>query len=262
MKKRLLILVFAIGMMSQTQSKAAITNFCFTDVFGFVANVTATKTSPGYWELSGTADVLVGYDYTITGYFDKASNIWSITFINPLADACETYADYFTYTSTSYGPGYINFNWDSYCSGEIVLSSTGSTTFTTGPCMFRTSDREPNGPVLADADITSQPVVNVESVNGGPIFSDLFTDASLTVINNSKNNIAISYELSDASNVEIAIYNHVGQFVTTIVNENQTEGFYNTYWDGKTTNGVDALEGMYIVVMKTDGESISSKFVK
>jgi hypothetical protein len=63
MKKRLLILVFAIGMMGLTQSKAAISAFCFTDAFGYVANVTATKTAPGHWELSGTGNVLTGYDW-------------------------------------------------------------------------------------------------------------------------------------------------------------------------------------------------------
>lgn len=262
MKKRLLILVLSIGMMGLTQSKAAISAFCFTDAFGYVADVTATKTAPGHWELSGTANVLTGYDWAVSGSYDKESDVWTITFTNTLPDGCAFYVDYFTYTSTSYGGGTINFSWTSYCFGGPLSSGTGSTTWTTSPCAFKTSPSEPIGPMSVDEAISSKPVVNFAPISGGTIFGDVFTESNLTVVNNSQNNIAISYEITDAANVEIAIYNHVGQFVTTIVNENQNEGFYNTYWDGKTTNGVDALEGMYIVVMKTNGESISSKFVK
>ncbi len=262
MKKRLLILVLSIGMMGLTQSKAAISAFCFTDAFGYVADVTATKTAPGHWELSGTANVLTGYDWAVSGSYHKESDVWTLTFTNTMPDGCTFYVDYFTYTSYSYGGGTIFFNWTSYCFAAPLSSGSGSTTWTTSPCAFKTSPSEPIGPMSVDETISSKPVVNFAPIPGGTIFGDVFIEANLTVVNNSQNNIAISYEISDASNVEIAIYNHVGQFVTTIVNENKTEGFYNTYWDGKTTNGVDALEGMYIVVMKSNGESISSKFVK
>ncbi len=262
MKKRLLILVFAIGMMGLTQAKAAISDFCFTDAFGYVANVTATKTAPGHFEFSGSANVLTGYDWAISGSYDKGTDVWTMTFTNTAPDGCAFYVDYFTYTSYSYGGGTIYFNWTSYCFGGALASGSGSTNWSLGPCAFRIGDIEPVGPISTDDAIALKPVPNVSEIAGGIDFGDIFTESTLTVVNNSKHNIAISYDLVEASNVEITIYNHVGQFVATITNENKTEGFYNTYWDGKTSNGVDALEGMYVVVLKTNSESISSKFVK
>jgi len=258
MKKRLLILVFAIGMMGFTQVKAAIDNFCFTDAFGYTANVTATKTAPGYWMLSGTADVLTGYDWSISGYYDKGSDVWSLTYTNTAPDGCTFYVDYFTYTSYAHGAGVIYFNWTSYCFGGPLSSGSGSTTWTNAACAGRLGDdRTVVGPVSTDESIYSNPVADLKSLPGGITLNEFFTEASLSVIKTDENNFGISYEVAGNTNVEVMIYNHIGQYVATVVNENQADGFYRTSW-----NATEALPGMYVAVLKTDAETITKKFVK
>ncbi len=258
MKKTLQILLLIISMMSLTQAKSQITGFCFTDVFGYVSEVTATRTAPGYWELVGTADVFAGYDWSSSGYYDKASDIWSLTFTNTEPDGCVTYVEYFTYTSTSYGGGNINFDWTSYCFGGPLGSGTGSTTYTQGACPFRLGDaKEPVGPMSANPEIYNLPAADLHSIEGGSIFGDLFEEETLTVVNTGDNNIGINYELVNDTKVTINIYNQVGQLITNLVNENKIEGYYSTTW-----NGVNAPNGMYIVELKTDVGSVSSKFVK
>ncbi|MFI5173069.1 MAG: T9SS type A sorting domain-containing protein, partial [Chitinophagales bacterium] len=252
MRKKLQVLVVAIGLMSLTQVNAGIEAFCFTDAFGYVADVSATRTAPGYWELEGTADVLTGYDWAVSGYYDKASDTWSITFTNTAPDGCTFYVDYFTYTSTSYGGGTINFSWTSYCFGGPLSSGTGSTTYTQGHCPLKLGgDVDPIGPMSSDESISLKPVVQLQSIPGGTTFGDLFEVETLSVANYGENNFSINYQLVENTKVEINIYNHVGQLITTLVNDSKTEGYYSTNWDGAQANS-----GMYIVELKTDFGSI------
>lgn len=256
MKKRVLILALALGLMGSTQ--AAITGFCFTDAFGYVTSVTATKTSPGHWELAGTADVLTGTDWTVSGSYDKGTDIWTITFTNPAPDGCAFYVDAFTYTSYSYGGGTINFNWTSYCFGSPLFTGSGSTTWTQGTCPVRVSDAvSATGPVSSDEAIASTATIDLKSIQNAPLFGDMFVEADLSVTQNDINNFIIGYEVSTTSDVTVEIFNHAGQHIATVVNGNQSEGFHTATWDGSNAN-----TGMYIAIMKSDAGTITKKFIK
>ncbi len=256
MKKRLLILALALGLMGSTQ--AAITGFCFTDVFGFVTSVTATKTSPGHWELSGSADVFTGTDWIVTGSYDKGTDVWTITFTNPVPDGCAIYVDAFTYTSYAYGGGTIYFNWTSYCFGAPLFSGSGSTTWTQGTCPVRASDAIlATGPVSNDEAIATTPAIDLKSIQGAPLFEEMFVEADLSVTQNDNNNFIIGYEMSSTSDATVEIFNHAGQHIATVVSGNQTEGFHTATWDGS-----NAQAGMYIAVMKSNAGTITKKFIK
>ena len=56
----------------------------------------------------------------------------------------------------------------------------------------------------------------------------------------------INYQLAKPSNVSLKIYNITGQLVKTLVNDNQTPGYYSANWDGKDGNGTKAASGIYI----------------
>ena len=145
-----------------------------------------------------------------------------------------------------------------FCFGGPLGSGTGSTTYTQGACPFRSgNEKEPVGPMSANAEVYNLPAADLHSIDGGSIFSDLFEEETLTVVNTGENNIGINYELVSDTKVTINIYNQVGQLITTVVNENKIEGYYTTIW-----NSANALSGMYIVELKTDVGSVSSKFVK
>jgi len=55
----------------------------------------------------------------------------------------------------------------------------------------------------------------------------------------------IRYSLLKPSQVELKIYNALGQLVTTLVNEHQTTGEYSAVWDGKDANGNLQASGIY-----------------
>ncbi|NIR46921.1 T9SS type A sorting domain-containing protein [candidate division KSB1 bacterium] len=68
----------------------------------------------------------------------------------------------------------------------------------------------------------------------------------------------ISYELSAASEVELTIYNQLGQRVKTLVNEKQPAGVYRVQWDGKSEDGVQLSSGVYIYRIKA-GDFVDAK---
>jgi len=256
MKKTLLVLVFAVATIGYT--KAQIGAICFTDIFGYVHNVMATKTAIGHWEFSGTSNIGAGTDWITSGSFDKETDMWILTVTNPAPDGCTFYVDEFSYYSTSYGGGTISFSWESYCFGAPLASGTGSTTWYNDPCVMRTGEGgAPTGPSAADVAVATMPVSDVKSVPGGMTLPELFTEAELSVVNNGNNSFNICYDISDASNIAIDIYNISGQLVSNVVNAETEAGFYCATWDAS-----DAVPGMYLAVMKTDAGSYTYKFVK
>ncbi|HGY55389.1 MAG TPA: T9SS type A sorting domain-containing protein [Caldithrix abyssi] len=67
---------------------------------------------------------------------------------------------------------------------------------------------------------------------------------------------AIRYQLSVAGNVELAVYNLLGQKLTTLVNEGQTAGTYHVLFDGKGLAG-----GVYLYKLKVNRQVQSRKMI-
>ena len=61
---------------------------------------------------------------------------------------------------------------------------------------------------------------------------------------------SIQYELSKLSNVEMTIYNMLGQIIRTLVKERQSAGFYSMQWDGKNDAGEQVASGVYLYRIK------------
>lgn len=62
----------------------------------------------------------------------------------------------------------------------------------------------------------------------------------------------IKYALAASGNVELRIYNMVGQVVRTLVNERQVAGRYSIRWDGKDGRGVSVSSGIYFYSLSAD----------
>jgi len=56
----------------------------------------------------------------------------------------------------------------------------------------------------------------------------------------------ISYEMSEAGQVALEIFNIKGQKLITLVNEDQSAGLHNIVWNGKDSSGVAAGSGVYL----------------
>jgi len=60
----------------------------------------------------------------------------------------------------------------------------------------------------------------------------------------------ISYQLSSISEVELTIYNQLGQEVKTLVNVRQLAGHYYVQWDGSDHKGTPVVSGVYLYRLK------------
>ena len=62
----------------------------------------------------------------------------------------------------------------------------------------------------------------------------------------------IEYEISKVVNVEIIIYNILGQKVKTLVDEERGPGVYRSIWDGRNNYGQPAASGVYLYKLKSE----------
>ena len=67
----------------------------------------------------------------------------------------------------------------------------------------------------------------------------------------------IDYSLSTGTEVNISVYNSMGQEVTTLVNDFRTAGSHSLVWDAS-----DAPVGLYTLVLKAGGISTTNKILK
>lgn len=56
----------------------------------------------------------------------------------------------------------------------------------------------------------------------------------------------IRYQLSEVTDVELTIFNTLGQKVRTLVNKKQIAGTYQIYWDGRNEKGIQMPSGVYL----------------
>lgn len=71
----------------------------------------------------------------------------------------------------------------------------------------------------------------------------------------------IEYLLPQKSRVEIAVYNVVGEWITTLVNDVRPAGDYRVRWDGRNREGNPVGGGLYFYVMKAGDFRASGKML-
>ncbi|MBN1986764.1 MAG: T9SS type A sorting domain-containing protein [Prolixibacteraceae bacterium] len=64
----------------------------------------------------------------------------------------------------------------------------------------------------------------------------------------------ISFELSEMSDVNLAIYNLYGQQVKVLLHEKKSEGIHTVSWDGTTGNGMFSAPGVYFCRLLLNNE--------
>jgi hypothetical protein len=71
----------------------------------------------------------------------------------------------------------------------------------------------------------------------------------------------IAYELGNAADVNITVYNMLGQEVATLVAGFQTAGAYTVQWNGIDHAGHSVPSGLYFYTMQTEGFSATQKMM-
>jgi hypothetical protein len=72
----------------------------------------------------------------------------------------------------------------------------------------------------------------------------------------------ISFNLDNASSVNIEIYDQKGAYIYTLLNEDLSPGTYNLLWDGTDQKGNTVKAGVYYAIFKTDDRSKSIQMIK
>ncbi|NOX65178.1 MAG: T9SS type A sorting domain-containing protein [Chlorobi bacterium] len=96
-------------------------------------------------------------------------------------------------------------------------------------------------------DITNQVVENYELRNNYP---NPFNPSTI-----------IEFAIPKNGNVELSIYNVLGQKIATLINNELTQGVYKATWNGLTDSGVSVASGTYIYRIKSGEFSMSKKMI-
>lgn len=72
----------------------------------------------------------------------------------------------------------------------------------------------------------------------------------------------IEYALPIAAQVQVTIYNLLGQKVRTLVRQEKPAGTFRVRWDGQDERGHELVSGVYLVVLKAGDFSASRKILK
>jgi hypothetical protein len=74
---------------------------------------------------------------------------------------------------------------------------------------------------------------------------------SPNVLKSGNSSINFSYSISNASKVNIEIFNIQGQHIKTIISKYQQAGDYSIYWDAISDQGMPVSDGLYICKLST-----------
>ncbi len=71
----------------------------------------------------------------------------------------------------------------------------------------------------------------------------------------------IAFTLPNASDVEVAVYNVLGQQVRSLVDQHMTAGEHSVVWDGRADNGSQLSSGVYFYRITADNVDVTKKMM-
>jgi hypothetical protein len=102
-------------------------------------------------------------------------------------------------------------------------------------------------------------VTGIENINDGQIPATV--DLAQNYPNPFNPSTTIKYDLPSETQVELAIYNLLGQKVRTLISGEKAAGFHAVHWDGKNEQGNIVASGIYIYSLKTENKSLVRKMI-
>ncbi len=158
---------------------------------------------------------------------------------------------------------------------SVLLPSTTAATFFAGTDggVFRSSDNGDNwSPIntgLTDTDVLALAFNSNGDIfagtNGGGVFRHVESPTAVEEIstripssfaleqnypNPFNPSTLIQYQLQAVSDVELTIYNQLGQEVRTLVNERKPAGTHQIAWHGRDNGGKQLASGVYLYRLK------------
>jgi len=160
----------------------------------------------------------------------------------------------------------------SYLAPLAGLADGAAFVFASG---FFVPDSNNNGPAfgvfaaLADGSVLELPVAQSasESINTMALAAGAGTDlvsvpTDFALLQNYPNpfnpETTINYQLPEAADVVISIYNVRGQLIRTLVNSKMNAGYHSVVWNGSNNYGNEVAGGMYIFNIRATSENNES----
>jgi len=168
--------------------------------------------------------------------------------------------------------GYLGASWV-YTRTAGVWSQHGAKLVGTGEVMVP----EQGGSIAMSAD-GSTAIVGGDYDNVGSGAAWVFIDPSLLAVpsptmhpaalqlappfpNPGDNEFAISFSLPRDEAATVGVYDAEGRFVRTLVAGSVTAGGHTIRWDGRTSSGRAATDGIYFVALRAGGDQMTRRFV-
>ncbi len=186
-----------------------------------------------------------------------------------------------SFTATAMSQTLINLQWttesetnilgfnvyrsdDSEITHALKLNASfieGTNTSTQHTYQFADSEFEPNSTYYywvesteLDNSSSFYGPVSVTTGGGGQDVTPPIIEGRTGIVNVFPNpfspNTAIAYQLKNAEDVTIGIYNQKGQLIRTLVKATKESGSYRINWDGKDNNGNNCATGIYLARMQ------------
>jgi len=171
---------------------------------------------------------------------DKGEAIIGISRLGAMDSGVKSFIDTSIVTirfrSINIGISYINFNKIS------LIAPDGITKY---PCNFANTSVS----VLVSTSIKNN---DFKSINNRVI--NIYPNPFNSIVR-------INYHLNTNSHVEIKIFNIIGQFLRSLVNEYLQKGSYSELWDGKNENNITVSSGIYVVCLKINYDIYVNKVI-
>jgi hypothetical protein len=71
----------------------------------------------------------------------------------------------------------------------------------------------------------------------------------------------IKVNIPAAQHIALKVYNLLGSEVATLADENLSPGIHMFYWDGKNKNGISLANGLYLIRLQTENQSLCRSII-
>ena len=71
----------------------------------------------------------------------------------------------------------------------------------------------------------------------------------------------ISFDLAQASNISVIVYNIKGQKVRTLLNEYRENGTHSIYWNGTDNSNKSVASGLYFYKLTSGKDTVTHKML-
>jgi hypothetical protein len=239
---------------------------CIVDNFGesFSLSIPNYCGAGNVKNIDGTADFsLYGAGiWSVTGTVTKSAKIIVMHCVNPTPDNCLSYASTADITMHYTGGFYaMSGSFINDCGGAGEISATGTAGgYCDGLARYLDFTQGVHSGVAATGSyFSSHTIAQLKYLPPmsedfeKQVFGDNLAVHSFPIP--MSNNATITYILPEDGQVNVAIYNHLGQVVKILVNQSESLGTYTVNWDGSDASGYRVKDGLYFITIKTSSGS-------